>query len=53
MQSEGMFAQCRKTDVDLVDLRDRMLARKKELLAQAKVDGLPPSQPTAINLKAA
>ena len=28
---EGMFPQCRKTDVDLVELRDRMLARKAEL----------------------
>ena len=50
MPSEGMFAQCRKTDVDLVALRDRMLARKKELLAQAGAGGLPAAKPTAVNL---
>jgi len=48
--SEGMFAQCRKTDVDLVALRDRMMERKKELLAQAKGEGLPMAKPSAINL---
>jgi hypothetical protein len=41
---EGMFAQCRDTDVDLVELRDRMLARKEELMAQAEGEGLPPAQ---------
>jgi len=53
MPSEGMFAQCRKADVDLVELRDRMIARKSELLAQSKAAGLPPAQPKAINLMAA
>jgi len=46
--SEGMFAQCRKADVDLVDLRDQMLARKQELMAQAESSGLPPAKPTAV-----
>ncbi|MBB5984430.1 hemerythrin domain-containing protein [Sphingobium lignivorans] len=50
MQSEGMFAQCRKTDVDLVALRDQMLALKEELMAKAKSDGLPPAQPRAVNV---
>jgi hypothetical protein len=50
MQSEGMFAQCRKTDVDLVALRDQLLARKAELLAQAKSGRLPPAKPHAVNL---
>lgn len=50
MPSEGMFAQCRKTDVDLVDLRDRMLARKTELLAQSENGGLPALKPNAVNL---
>lgn len=50
---EGMFAQCRKTDVDLVALRDQMLARKEELLAQAKTAGLPPAKPTVVNVLAA
>lgn len=53
MPSEGMFAQCRKTDVDLVVLRDQLLARKEELLAQAKSAGLPLAQPTAVHLIAA
>lgn len=53
MPSEGMFAQCRKTDVDLVELRDQMMARKQELLAQAKAEGLPPAQPKTINQLAA
>ena len=53
MQGEGMFAQCRKTDVDLVALRNQMLARKQELLAQDKVEGLPPAKPHAVNLQSA
>ena len=53
MPSQGMFAQCRKTDVDLVALRDEMLARKEELMKQAKSGGLPAAQPTAVRLVAA
>jgi len=49
-QKEGMFAQCRKTDVDLVALRDQMLARKQELMAQAKAGGLPPAKAAAVRL---
>ncbi len=52
-QSDGMFAQCRKTDVDLVELRDRMMARKEELMAQAKASGLPVAKPKAVHLVAA
>lgn len=48
--AEGMFAQSRKTDVDLVAMRDAMLARKEELLAQAERDGLPPARVTAVDL---
>ncbi|RYG87071.1 MAG: hemerythrin domain-containing protein [Alphaproteobacteria bacterium] len=51
MRGEGMFAQCRKTDVDLVALRDAMLARKAELMQQAKSAGLPPAKPRAVNLQ--
>ena len=47
---EGMFAQCRKTDVDLVAMRDAMLARKEELVAQAEREGLPPAKVTALDL---
>jgi hypothetical protein len=53
MPSEGMFAQCRETDVDLVALRDAMLARKQELMAQAENAGLPPAEPRAVNLQPA
>ena len=47
-RSEGMFAQARDTDVDLVELRDRMAARKEELKAQAESEGLPPAEMTAV-----
>jgi hypothetical protein len=53
MPSEGMFAQCRKTDVDLVALGEQMAARKTELKAQAKSEGLPPATPHAVNLVSA
>ncbi len=43
-----MFAQCRKTDVDLVDLRDQMMARKEELMQQAKNGGLPSAKFTVL-----
>lgn len=52
MPSEGMFAQCRKADVDLVALGEQMLARKEELMAQAEADGLPPAKLTAVNATA-
>jgi hypothetical protein len=48
--AEGMFAQCRKAEVDLVELRDRMLARKEELMAQAETGGLPPAEAAAVDL---
>ena len=51
--SEGMFAQARKTDVDLVALRDRMMARKDELRRQAETSGLPPAQPKVVDPQAA
>lgn len=53
MRGDGMFAQCRKTDVDLVALRDAMLARKQELMTQAEAAGLPPAEPRTINLQPA
>jgi len=53
MRAEGMFAQCRETDVDLVALRDRMMARKQELMAKAKSSGLPAAEPRAVNLQPA
>lgn len=53
MPSEGMFAQCRQTDVDLAALRDEMMARKEELLAKAESTGLPAAKPHAVNLQPA
>jgi hypothetical protein len=53
MPSEGMFAQCRATDVDLVALRDEMLALKQSLLAQEEASGLPVAKPRAVKLIAA
>jgi hypothetical protein len=38
---EGVFAQVREAGVDLLELADRMKARKEELLAQIKAEGLP------------
>ncbi len=48
--STGMFAQCRKTDVDLVALGERMWDRKRELLAEAKTRGLPAAKTTAVHV---
>ena len=53
MPAEGMFAQCRKTDVDLVELRDAMLVLKQELTAKAETEGLPPAEPRTINVQPA
>jgi len=53
MREEGMFAQCRATDVDLVALRDMLMARKQELMAQEEAGGLPPAEPRAVNLQSA
>jgi hypothetical protein len=44
MPKEGMFAQAREAEVDLVALRDQMAARKQELLDQADAGGLPPAE---------
>lgn len=48
--SEGMFAQCRKTDVDLVALGEQMWMRKRKLIEQAKAGGLPAAQTHALNV---
>lgn len=53
MRSEGMFAQAREAGVDLVELRDRLLTRKQELMAQVKSGGLPPAQMKVITVQAA
>lgn len=43
MRQEGMFAQAREAGVDLVALRDAMLARKEELMTAAEQGKLPPA----------
>jgi hypothetical protein len=47
-QRDSMFAQARKSDVDLEELGARMAARKAELMEQAKAAGLPPAAPQAM-----
>jgi hypothetical protein len=47
--SKGLFSQCRDKGVDLVALRDEMLARKAELEKLAKTAGLPEIELTAIS----
>ncbi|MBO9582429.1 MAG: hemerythrin domain-containing protein [Sphingobium sp.] len=48
--SDGMFAQCRKTDVDLVALGEAMWTRKQALLDQAKTGGLPAARTRVVQL---
>lgn len=43
-RSEGMFAQAREAGLDMVALRDEMLARKMELMKKAKTEPLPEAQ---------
>ncbi len=53
MPAEGMFAECRKTDVDLVALGQEMAQLKEELMEQAEGAGLAPAKTTAVNPVAA
>ncbi len=46
---EGFFAQARGGDIDMVALRDQMLTRKEELMAEAENGGLPPAELTAVH----
>ena len=46
--AEGFFAQARDGDIDMVALRDQLMARKEELMAEAENGGLPPAQLTAV-----
>jgi len=50
MRSEGMFAQARDAGVDLTDLRDRLLARKQELMGMAQAGQLPPAELRAVQV---
>lgn len=49
-RQEGMFAQAREAGVDLVALRDRMIARKEDLMAQAMNGGLPPAEVAVVHV---
>jgi hypothetical protein len=51
--SSGMFAQAKKTDVDLDALGEQLQARKAELIAQAKAGGLPPAEPRTMHAQVA
>jgi hypothetical protein len=42
--SEGIFAQAREAELDMDALGDKLAARKEELLAQFKAEGLPPPE---------
>jgi len=46
--AEGLMAMAREAGVDLVAMRDQMMTRKQELMAQAEAGGLPPAQTTAV-----
>lgn len=43
-QNGNIFQQARAADVDLVELGERMAARKAELMEKAEGEGLPPAQ---------
>jgi hemerythrin superfamily protein len=47
-QSDNIFTQARKTDVDLDALGEQMAARKAELMQLAETQGLPPAVPATM-----
>jgi hemerythrin superfamily protein len=52
-RAEGYFAQARETGIDMVELRDRMMAKKEELLAQVEAGGLPPATLSTVQFQPA
>jgi hypothetical protein len=52
-QADNIFAQARKTDVDLDALGLEMRERKEALMAQAEAGGLPPAEPRTLTQGAA
>ena len=46
----GMFAQARRTEIDMEALGAKLAARKDELMAQAKGKGLPKAKLTAVSV---
>ena len=51
-QRGGMFSQAKDSSVDLVALGEQMMARKLELMPQAKSNSLPEAQLTALKIAA-
>ena len=51
--SEGFFAQARESGADMVALRDQLMARKEELMAQAENGGLPAAKLATMQQQAA
>ena len=51
-QRGGMFSQAKDSSVDLVALGEQMMARKMELMPQAKSNSLPEAQLTALKIAA-
>jgi hypothetical protein len=51
-RGEGYFAQVRDSEIDLVALRDQMLARKEELQALVETTGLPAADVKTIDVDA-
>jgi len=49
-RQEGMFAQAREAGVDLVALKDQMMARKQELMQMARNGGLPPAEVKVVHV---
>jgi hypothetical protein len=47
-ESDNIFSQARKTDVDLDALGAAMAARKAELMQIAETQGLPPAKPATL-----
>ena len=48
MRAEGMFAQARDAGLDMDALGEQMAARKKELLAEFKANGLPTDRKSVV-----
>jgi hypothetical protein len=47
-ETDNIFSQARKTDVDLDALGTQMAARKAELMQIAETQGLPPAKPATL-----
>ena len=50
---DGFFAQARETGADLKAMRDQLMMRKQELMAQMEDGGWPPALRGAVNVEMA